>query len=247
MTNAHLRAAITAVSAQNFANGRIAHNLQPVDENMLQQASLIQGTLPVTPTQASLQPVNRPVNPAALPAPAAINQHFVTRSAGPASRASLPAGQSIPMVNDQRASANVPARAGSMAPSTRSSVVGSPQNTSIGAQTARPLAGQPGTQGGWKKFGRNDQTTPSIESMNKPGAGDPQKAVPAPPDPQRRPVTPAPQDNSGGWRRFSAPPAQANPGAVDGVTQNQGGWNHFKSPPKAGGTSPAPHEGGYNL
>ena len=247
MTNAHLRAAITAVSAQDFANGRIGHNLQPVDENMFQQASLIKGTLPVTPTKASLQPVNRPVNPAGLPPAAAINQHFVTRNPGPASNLALPPGQITPTVNDRRTGANVPVQAGSMAPMTRPGVVSAPPDTVIGAQTARPSAGQPETQGGWKKFGRNDQTTPSIESTNKAGAGDSQKAVPPPQDPQQRPATPAPQDNSGGWRRFSAPPAQASPGVVDGVTQNQGGWNHFKSPPKAGGTSPAPHEGGYNL
>ena len=125
MTNTNLRAAITAVSAQNFASGRIAHNLQAVDANMLQQASLIQGTLPVTPTQASLQPVNRPVNPAALPPRQQSISISLPGAREPASRASLPAGQSIPMVNDQRAGANVPARAGSMAPSTRSGVVGS--------------------------------------------------------------------------------------------------------------------------
>ena len=247
MTNAHLRAAITVVSAQNFANGRIAEGLQAVDDDMLQQASLIQGTLPVTPTQASLQPVNRPVNPAALPAPAVINQRFNTRSAGPVSRAPLPAGQTIPMVNDQRARADLHAPASSMEASTPPAVVGSRQNTSIGIQTVRPSAGPPATQGGWKKFGQKDPTTLSNQPMNQPRAGEPQKAVPAPKDQQRHPVTAAPQDNSGGWRGFSAPPALANPGGGDGVTENQGGWNHFKSPPKAGATPPAPREGGYNL
>ena len=148
MTHAYMRAAITAVSSQNFANGRIAKNLQPVEEQMLQRASLIQGMLPITPTLASQQPVNRSVNPAALPPTAAINQHFVTRNAGPASRASLPAGQIIPKENDQRAGADVLTRVGSMGPTRPSDRVSIPPGTAIGAQTARPLAGQQGTQGG---------------------------------------------------------------------------------------------------
>jgi len=247
MTNGRLRAVISAVSAQNFSSGRIAHNLQLVDENMLQQASLIQGTLPVTPTQASLQPVNRPVNPAALPAAEAINQHFVTRSAGPASHASLPAGQTIPMVNDQGAGANVPARAGLTGPATPSGTISARPDTAIAAQTAQPLAGPPGTQDGWRKFTRNDQTTPSLESMNKPGAGDPQKAVPAPKNAPSLQSGPAPQSNATGWRRFSGPPAQAHPGAENGGAQGEGGWNHFKPPPNPGATSPAPREEGFDL
>jgi hypothetical protein len=67
MTVPYLQAAITTVPAQNFANGRTAHNLEPVNENMLRQGSLLQGALPVAPTQASPQPVGRPVNRAALP------------------------------------------------------------------------------------------------------------------------------------------------------------------------------------
>jgi hypothetical protein len=67
MTDEHLRGAITAVTSENFVNGLIAHNLEPPDENMLRLGSLIQGTLPVTPTKASVQPVNRPANRTALP------------------------------------------------------------------------------------------------------------------------------------------------------------------------------------
>lgn len=244
MTNAHVRGAITTVSAQNFANGRIAHNLQPVNENMLQQASLMQGTLPVTPTKASVQPVNRPVNRAALPASAANNQHFITRSAGPASRASLPAGQMNPLANGQRVGGNVPARAGSMAPAMRPGMVGTRQNTAIGAQAARPLAGQPGTAAAWPQFGRGNQITRSTESMNRPDAGGPQKAAPPPQNVPPRQLTPAPQGNQGGWQRFGLHPAPANRGAGGAATQGQGGWNRFEPRPSGGGSSPAPRGGG---
>jgi hypothetical protein len=129
MTNARLRSAITTVSAQNFANGRVAHNLQPVNIDMLQQGRLMQGTLPVTPTKASLQPLNRPVNRAALPAAAADDQHFVTRNAGPnvQPRPMTPAPQANP---------------------------GSWQRFGSKPGHANPGAGSAPTQsqGGWKRF-----------------------------------------------------------------------------------------------
>jgi len=269
MTNAHLRGAITTVSSQNFANGRIAHNLQPVNENMLRQGSLMQGTLPVTPTKASRQPVNRPVNRAALPTAAANNQHFFTRSAGPASRASLPAGQMNPMANGQRAGANVPARAGSMAPATRPGMVGTRQNTAIGAQAARPVTGQPGTQAGWQRFGGGNQITRSPAAMNRPGAGGQQKAAPAPQNAQPRQLTPAPQGNQGGWQRFgsqaapgagrTAPMGTASPRTVapqsvqprQATPQgNQGGWQRFSSQParanRGAGVAAPQGQGGWN-
>jgi hypothetical protein len=242
MTNPHLRGAITTVSSQNFANGRIAHNLQPVNENMLRQGSLMRGTLPVTPTRASLQPVNRPVNRAALPPAAVNNQRFFTRSTGPASRASLPAGQMNPMANGQRAGANVPARAGSMAPATRPGMVGTRQNTAIGAQAARPVTGQPGTQAGWQRFGGGNQITHSPVAMNRPGTVGQQRTAPAPQNVQPRQATP--QGNQGGWQRFSSQPARANRGAGVAAPQGQGGWNRFESRPSGGLSSPAPRGGG---
>jgi hypothetical protein len=247
MTNAHLRSAITTVSALNFANGRIAHNLQAVNVDMLQEGSLMQGTLPVTPTKASLQPLNRPVNRAALPATAAHSQHFVTRSARPPSRTSLPAGQINPLANGRRAGGNVPARAGSMAPVTRPGVIGTRQNSAIGGQAARPLRAQPGTQAGWPQFGGGNHITRSPESISRPGVGGPPKAAPAPQNEQPRALTPARQGNQGGWQQFGSPPARANRGPGDGATQGQGGWKRFEPPPTGGGSSLAPRGGEYRL
>ena len=244
MTNAHLRSAITAVSAQNFANGRIAHNPQPVNIDMLQQGSLIQGALPVIPSKASLQPLNRPVNRTALPTTAAHNQHFVTRSAGLASRTSLPAGQMNPLGNGQRAGGNVSARGGSMAPATRPGLIGSRQNSAIGAQAARTLPAQPGTPARWPQFGRGGQITRSTESVNRPDAGGLRKAAPAPQNVPPRQSTLAPQGNQGGWQRFGSQPAPANRGAGGAATQGQGGWNRFEPRPSGGGSSIAPRGGG---
>ena len=92
-TNTNLRSAITTVSLQDFAIGRVAHNLQAVDDDILQQGILLRGALPVAPTKVSLLPVDRPVSPAALPSPAAIDQHFYARNPVPTHRASLPPEQ----------------------------------------------------------------------------------------------------------------------------------------------------------
>ena len=247
MTNAHLRSAITTVSAQNFANGRIVHNLQAVNIDMLQQGSLMQGTLPVTPTKASLQLLNRPVNPASLPPAAANNQHFVTRSAGPASRTALPAGQINPSGNVQRAGGSAPAPAGSMATATHPGMVGSQEKTAISAQTARPVTGQPGTPARWPQFGRDNRITRSTESMNKPGADGPQKTQPAPRNAEPRQLTPAPQGNQGGWKHFGSQSVPANRGAGGTATHGEGGWKHFEPPPTRGGTIPGPRDGRINL
>jgi len=244
MTNAHLRSAITTVSAQNFANGAIAHNLQPVNVDMLQQGSLMQGTLPVTPTKASLQPVNRAVNPAALPATAANNQHFISRSVGAASRASLTAVRMNPVASGQRTDGKAPALAGSMAPATRPGAAGTRQNTAIGAQAARPLAGQAGSTAGWSRFGGGNQTSRSPESMTGPGAGGSQQAEPAPQSGQPHQLTPAPQGNQGGWQRFGAQPARTDRSAGVAAIPGENEWNRFDLRPGGGGGSPAPHGGG---
>jgi len=245
MTNARLRSAITTVSAQNFANGLVAHNLQPVSVAMLQQGRLMQGMLPVIPSKASLPPLNQPVNHAALPATAAHDQPFVARSAGPASRTVLPAGPMDPKANRQPASGNAPARAGSMAPATRPGSAGTPRTAALGAQAARPLAGQPGTPAGWPQSGRDNQIARSTESMNRPGAGVPPKAAPAPPSVPPRPMIPAPQGKQGSWQRFGSKPGHANPGAGSAPTQSQGGWKRFE--PRPSGGSPAPRGGEYRL
>jgi hypothetical protein len=226
MTNAHLRGAITTVSAQDFASGRIAHNLQPVNIDMLQQGRLMQGTLPVTINQASLQPLNRPVNRAVLPTPAANNLHFMTRSAGPAARSSRPSGQMNSPANRQRAGAYVPTRAGSPPPATPSDIAGTRQNTAVSALAARPVTGQAGAPAGWRRFGGGNPITHSPAVINRPGADGAPKAAPTSQDAPPRPLTPAPQGNQGGWQRFGSQPAPANPGAGGAAAPGQGGGNH---------------------
>jgi hypothetical protein len=170
----------------------------------------MQGALPVTSTQASVQPLNRPVNRRALPAAAANDHHFITRSVGPTSRLSLPVEQMKPLANGQRAVGNAPAPARSLAPATPLGIAGPRQNTTVRVETARPATGQAETHTGWRHFGS--------------GEGE-QRAAPAGQSAPPRQSTPAPQGNQGGWRHFGAQPAPANRAGGVAVFHGQGGGN----------------------
>jgi hypothetical protein len=242
LTNVHLRGAVTTASAQDFANGRFGHDLYPVNEMLLEQGTLIQGPLPVSPTKASLQLVNRPVNRAALPTTAARGQHFIAGSTGAAPRTSLPAGQT----NDsQRPSASVPARTGLTTPATRQDRVGTQQDTTAGADAVRTVPAQPGTSSGWRGFGGGNRITRPPDSLEKPSAEGLTKAEPAPPNAQSRPLTPAPQGNQGGWQHFGSQPAPANRGGGIAGSQSPSGGNRGDSGPSS--ESPAPRGGVYRL
>ena len=184
MTQGRLEGAITTVSAPNFADGHLAHNLQPVNESMLQQGSLLEGTLPVIPSKASLLPVNRPVNRAALPAAAAMDQHFFSRSQRRATPSFFVAGQMNPPAEGPRVNAYEPVPAGRVTPTTHPGAVGTPPNTPIEAQAARPVTGQPGTRPGWQHFSGGNRTGwQRFGAPAAPGAGPIAPTGAAPPKP----------------------------------------------------------------
>jgi len=84
LSNGRVRQGLTTVPAAQFGRGQIAASHQAVTPEMLKQGQLVAGGLPVVPTRASLSPVNRPANPAALPAHSNTNQHFFTKTTPPA-------------------------------------------------------------------------------------------------------------------------------------------------------------------
>ncbi len=86
MTNGRIRGAITSVSTQNFVNGRIRNNYQPVSENMLHGASMMHGALPVAPNRGNFGA--RVGNRAGFSSPSANGQHFFSRSSVGAGRIS---------------------------------------------------------------------------------------------------------------------------------------------------------------
>ncbi len=67
---------VTAVSTENFVQGRTDLHNQIRTGISLRNAQMVQGTVPAVPTRASLRPADRSVNPASLPARTASAQKF---------------------------------------------------------------------------------------------------------------------------------------------------------------------------
>jgi hypothetical protein len=80
MSNGRVRGALTNVSQHDFVNGHMSHGM-PVSEGMLHSASVMRGSLPVTPTRAILG--NRVGNPGSFRSGGANSEHFFSRSSTP--------------------------------------------------------------------------------------------------------------------------------------------------------------------
>jgi hypothetical protein len=76
LNNSEMRRAITRVSAEDFARGRMPARGHGIDDATLRQGHVVSGTLPVVPTRESLRTADRPVNRGALPAASGGPQHF---------------------------------------------------------------------------------------------------------------------------------------------------------------------------
>jgi len=68
---------VTAVSTENFVQGRTDLHNQIRSGISLRNAQMVQGTVPAVPTRASLRPTDRVVNPASLPSRTASAQKFL--------------------------------------------------------------------------------------------------------------------------------------------------------------------------
>jgi len=257
MTDPHVRGALTTVSTQDFANGHIAHNGRPADENMLRQASVVRGTLPVVPTRASLQPSNKPVNRAGLPSSTA--GHFFSRS--PVTAARTPSFTSEASQIRQMAQRGPTANAGMGAQTRLNNLRTEGQMTSTtrpggnpvspaarsnpaGTERQTPNTGQTGAPG-WQRFGSGSQIGRGPASVNTPGSKGAEGTTPAARTGQARQSTPAPQGNQGGGGRSGAQPAPGSGRTGTSSTTSretpaprysesrpagpQGGWQRFSS------------------
>lgn len=260
MSNAHVRGALTTVSTQNFVNGRIAHNSQPVSENMLRGGSMVHGTLPVAPTQASLG--ERAGNRAGFPSASANGQHFYSRSpaaAGGMGNFSAESNQIRAMVQrGPTANAGQEGRFGSVGPRTEGQVtaraganVANPATRSNPAVAERqaPATGGVRTQMSGQRVGGATSAAPTYSwqrfgSQPAPSAGRTGAAqttprmTTAPRGYESR--TAGPQGQPGGWQHFTPQP-RASTGAVGAArpyeqrSRGSGGWN--ASAPRSGGST----------
>jgi hypothetical protein len=237
MSDARIRGALTTASTQDFVNGRMARNSQPVNESMLRGAGVVRGTLPVVPTRASLQSGTKAVNGAALPRTTGNSEHFFSRNTGPTTHMpsfSSEAGQIREMVqhgptagagqgaqpgtNGLRTGGQMTSatRAGASleSPATRSNptMAGRPA-PATGQASAQPGGGRPASltmqpaTSGWQRFGSGNQAGRGPAAVNVPGSAGLQRNNPARQSAPVRTTAPAPQGNSRGWQRFSTQPA----------------------------------------
>jgi hypothetical protein len=246
LTNLDLRGAVTTLSVENFANGRTGHDLYPVNATLLEQGSLIQGPLPVTPTKSSLRPVERSVNRAALPPAADRNLQLFTRNVGPAPRPSDATAPINSKAGVQRPAGRVPPPAGSLAPAMRQEIAGAQPNPTIAGQIARPGNDPPDAHPGWRRFTWNKSATRPPADLNKRDSAGTQPAAPPALNAPPRPLEPATQDpnKDSGWRHFSPPPTSADHGG-GATSPNQGGLKRAEPPPN--GSSSAPREEQYKI
>jgi len=228
--NGRIRGGITTVSAQNFANGQIPRNVRPLDTNTLRQASLVNGTLPVAPTRQSLQPINRPVNRASLPAASASTQRFFASRPTPAAPRpfSESAGgieqmmrthTSLAATSPENARGPAGGGTGMTARSVGQARVGgqAPGAQAFGrapGSMARPAPSQ-NAQGGWRQF--SSQPGPAFGSRGPAAA------------------TPRSESASPGWNRFT-------PRSSGSAPERSGGWG--QAAPRPYYSRPAP-QGGY--
>jgi len=231
MTDAHVRGALSTVSAQNFVNGRVAHNIQPANENMLRSGSMVKGTLPVVPTRASLQPGTRGVSHSALASGAASNQHFFSRSGAPATRTasfSSEAGQIRNMVQrGPTAGAGREVQAGqngmrtgnqtaagsrgdlnAQNPGGRTNVTGrtgAQSQAGVGAAGSRTMgAPAQSANAGWQRFASGSQVGRTSAGINSTGTAGFQRNATGPQGTQARQAGPASQGTQGGWQKFAS-------------------------------------------
>jgi hypothetical protein len=88
-TDSRVRDGVSSMPSGQFGRGRVPMQQQRLDAGSFRQASVMTGSLPVTPSRESFRPSDRQVSPSAIPNRANANEHFFSRSA----QAGTPQGQ----------------------------------------------------------------------------------------------------------------------------------------------------------
>jgi uncharacterized protein DUF6600/FecR-like protein len=265
LNNTHLQRAISTMPAANFGKAAVPQHPTAVTSAMLRQGQMVAGTVPVVPTRQSLRPVDRAVNPAAVPARANGAGHFFTKGQPPAGPRPFTeqAAQVQQMVQQHRpaAAANVGGQGArpSANPERAASSPFSRPNTSTGgrAQTGSTPARAGAPTSSWRQFGGGNPQAPAPSAWRQSGSN---AAAATPQETVRSQARPAPQASSdrSGWQRFSrapgaggsapsspvtrgasAPQAFAGRQAPSAAGEQAGGWQRFASRAPASPRAPA--------
>ena len=195
LNNPNIRRAITTMPADRFGKGAVSGFGRSVDAATLRQGQMVQGTLPVVPTRASLMPGNRLAKASAIPSRAASNTHFYSKTPAPAARESFNqrAAQIQQMVQQHPAA-----------------------TSNLGARQGVSSTGRYGNAGGAASGGFANANRPGSANPTPYSATRPQSA-PGGGNSQPRYATPQ-QGSNQGWQRFSR---QSQPAP----STRSGGWN----------------------
>jgi hypothetical protein len=237
LTNPNIRRAITTMPADQFGRGMVRGFGHGVDATTLRQGRMVQGTLPVVPTRASLMPGNRLASPSAIPSRAVSNTRFYSKSPTPPRPESFNqrAAQIQQMVRQNPlGTSNYGARSGGNSTGRFGNAGGTASGGAGNANRpgyANPRPTTPSTQGqagnsGWQRFAsRAPSSSPAQggQSSRSFSSSAPYGTTRTQPGPNNRsfqsgPATPSQGSNQGGWQRFSRQnqPAPSSRG---------GGWN----------------------
>ncbi len=214
LTNPNVRRGITTMPADQFGRGISRGYGRGVDAATLQGGRMVQGTLPIVPTRASLMPGNRLARPSAIPSRAVGNTHFFSRSPVAARTESFSQ------------------RAAQIQQMVRQNPLG---NSNIGARQGMNNTGRLGNAGGAGSYGNANRPgysnprpatpynqgqsgVPGIQRNGSYYSNTQPRSGYAGGGYQVRPSAPQQGYNQGGWQRFSGQ-SQAAP-SVRG-----GGWN----------------------
>jgi hypothetical protein len=237
LANPNIRRAITTMPADQFGRGTVRGFGRGVDAATLRQGRMVQGTLPVVPTRASLMPGNRLASPSAIPSRAVNNTRFYSKSPTPARPESFNqrAAQIQQMVRQNPlGTSNYGARSGEGSTGRFGNAGGAASGgfgnaNRPGSSNTRPMA--PSTQGqsgnsGWGRFSSRSPSSSAAQggqsprsfSNNAPYSTTRPQSAPAGGYSQPRYAAPQQGGNQGGWQRFSG---QSQPGP----STRGGGWN----------------------
>jgi len=251
-TDSHVRGALRSVSSQDFASGRMGRSM-PVSEGMLRSASMMRGSLPVSPTRASLG--NRAGNFSSNRSATANGEHFFSRSSATS------AGRTY----------NMTGRAGGNTES-----FGARSNSMAGGRTETGQTGARGSTYNWQRYSTSGRS-PAAGSGS--GTGFQGRSAPAAQGNRyswQRFASPSPYSSGrtgsgatsqrGGWQGYSSaprsysgggsrPPLNLNRpimrqrapsnGSYSGGRAPSGGGRSYSAPKGGGGHSySAPHSSG---
>jgi hypothetical protein len=225
LTNPNVRRGITTMPANDFGRGMATRGFgRGVDAATLRSGQMMRGSLPVTPTRASLMPGNRMASRSAIPSRSMSSMHFYSRNSG-ATRAQSFNQRPAQTQQMGRQGANsmgsnvniVGARQGGYGNATRPNIVNSRPSTGS-------AQGQSGNSG-WQRFAsRSPYSSPA---QGRSGGF----AAPSRP-------------SYGGYNNGGYGAARSQPGANDRSYQSRpgGGYGY----PRQNQAAPSNRGGGWN-